>query len=532
MKRIVRWVGIAVLVLLLAVFSLPFLIDANQFRPMLESTLTKALARDVKVGNLKLAVLSGGVTADDLSIADNPAYSRNPFLRTKSLTLGVDLWPLIFSRKLHVTRLTIDQPRIDLLQSPAGDWNISSLGGGPAAKPGPTPAKGAGLDLSVNLVRITDGRLSVGQLHGSARPGVLENVGLEVRDFSSASAFPFTLSAKVGGGGDIKLDGTAGPLNSADAAQTPVKLRLKISQLDLAGVGLVESSAGLAGLLSLDGSGASDGRSLRLNGRVKVEQLKLAQKGSPAPEPVNFDFVLDHDLRKRAGVLRRGAIHIGSATASLTGDYAQRGESTVLDMSLSGSGMPVPQLAAMLPAAGIVLPAGSSLQGGTADARFTFQGPAALLVTSGSASLENTRLAGFDLGSKISMVAKLAGLKAGPDTDIQTFSSNLRIAPEGMAAQDIKLVAPAIGELSGSGTVSPSHALDFKMRAILHTSGGVMAALGQPGVTGVPFLIQGTSANPAFRPDVKAFAQEEVKSLDKGGLGKALNGLFSKKPKK
>jgi AsmA protein len=538
MKRIVRLFAIVLGVFLIAIFSLPFLIDANQFRPMLESTMTKALARNVKLGSLKLAILSGGVTADDLSIVDDPAFSRTPFLRTKSLALGVDLWPLVFSRKLHITRLTIDQPQINLLQSDAGDWNISSLGGksDPRVKQPPEPpATGGGLDLSVKLVRITNGRLSVAQMHGGGRPGVLENVNLEVRDFSSSTAFPFTLSGKIGSGGDIKLSGSAGPINSTDAAATPVKLNLKISQLNLANAGLAESSAGLAGLLTLDGAGASNGRTISLNGAVKIDHLKLASNGSPAREPVQFDFSVEHDLRKRSGVLRHGAIHIGSALASIGGTYAQHGESMVVDMNLSGPQMPVPQLAAMLPAMGIVLPAGSSLQGGTADAKLAFQGPAALMVTSGYVALNNTRLAGFDLASKVSTVAKLAGIKTSPDTDIQVFATNLRMAPEGMTAQDIKLVAPAVGALTGSGTVSPAHALDFKMRAALHASASVAAALGQSGDAGIPFLIEGTASNPIFRPDVKAFAEEKIKGLEKGDLGKTASGLiqgiFGKKKK-
>jgi len=138
MKRIVRWIGIVIVVLLVAAVALSFLIDANRFRPMLESELSKALARDVQVGDLKLALLSGGVTASDLSIADDPAYSRTPFLHAQSLTVGVELWPLIFSRQIHATELTLDQPQIDLLQSAAGDWNFSSLGGKSAAPAKPT----------------------------------------------------------------------------------------------------------------------------------------------------------------------------------------------------------------------------------------------------------------------------------------------------------------------------------------------------------------------------------------------------------
>src|SRR5580704_13848535 len=122
MSRILKIAAGAIGVLLMTAIALPFLIDANRFRPELESRLTQALGHGVKVGNLKLSLFSGGVTADDLSIADDPAFSPAPFVQAKSLHVGVDLAALIFSRELAVTGLTIDQPRISLLQAPSGDW--------------------------------------------------------------------------------------------------------------------------------------------------------------------------------------------------------------------------------------------------------------------------------------------------------------------------------------------------------------------------------------------------------------------------
>ena len=107
---------------------------------MLESRLSQALGREVKLGELKLSILSGSVTANDLSIADDPAYSRTPFVQAKSLAIGVEVWPLIASRQLHVTGLTIDQPAIALIQSPNGEWNFSKLGGSRAADPPKAPA--------------------------------------------------------------------------------------------------------------------------------------------------------------------------------------------------------------------------------------------------------------------------------------------------------------------------------------------------------------------------------------------------------
>ena len=131
MKRIVLIGGAVLVLLMLAVAALPFLIDPNAFRPMLEARLSQALGREVKLGELKLSILSGSVTANDLSIADDPAYSRTPFVQAKSLAIGVEVWPLIASRQLHVTGLTIERPPSRCIQSPNGEWNFSKLGGEP-----------------------------------------------------------------------------------------------------------------------------------------------------------------------------------------------------------------------------------------------------------------------------------------------------------------------------------------------------------------------------------------------------------------
>src|SRR5689334_21536285 len=129
MKRLFVVGGIVIVLLLGSILALPFLIDPNRYRPMLEKELSSALSREVKVGDIKLAILKGSVSASDLSISYAPAYFKVSFLRAKSLAVGVEMWPLITSRKLHVTGLTIDQLSIVLIQSQSGEWNFSSLGG-------------------------------------------------------------------------------------------------------------------------------------------------------------------------------------------------------------------------------------------------------------------------------------------------------------------------------------------------------------------------------------------------------------------
>src|SRR5258707_6071502 len=129
MNRRLKIVGIVVAVLIVIVVIIPLFIDANAFRPKLESELTSALGRPAKVVNLSLSLLSGGVTADNIAIADDPAFSQTPFVQAKSLKVGVELIPLIFSKTIKVTEIVLNQAVISLVHSQNGDkWNFSSLG--------------------------------------------------------------------------------------------------------------------------------------------------------------------------------------------------------------------------------------------------------------------------------------------------------------------------------------------------------------------------------------------------------------------
>ena len=522
--KALKIVGIVVVVLLLIAIALPFLINVNSFRPKLESELTEALGREVKVGNLSLSILSGSVSAEDLSIADDPAFSKDPFVRAKSLKVGVEVMPLIFSKKLHVTDITLDKPEIALLRDAAGKWNFSSLGNKSAATPKPASAPSSTPDLSVSKLDVKDGRLSVNRANSSIKPHVYDNVDISVRDFSPTSQFPFTITADLPAGGTAKLDGKAGPINSSDVAASPIEAQMNVKGLDLTASGFVDPSTGIAGIADFDGTLKSDGHVLRTSGTLKADKLKLAVKGTPATQAVTVKYATDYDLQKQGGTLTQGDVSLGKALAKLTGTYQSQGESTILNMKLNADGMPVDDLQAMLPALGIVLPSGSRLQGGTLSVNVGITGQVDKLVIAGPIRLSQTKLQGFNLASKMSAISALSGAQTGSDTSIQNLSTDARVAPEGVRTQNINLTIPALGTVTGNGNISPGGALDYKMNASL--SGGAvtgltqMAGLGGKGGS-IPFFIQGTTSDPKFVPDVKGMVGSQLK----GGLGGALGGL-------
>jgi len=538
--KFLKIVGVVLALLILAALALPLLINGNQFRPVLEERLSAALGREVKIGDLKLSLFSGGASASDVTVADDPAFSKDPFLRAKALAVGVELWPLITSRQLNVTSLTVDQPEIALLQSPAGDWNFSSLGGKAATPPAAaTPSTSASnadasaTDLAVKLVKISKGRLTLN--NGSkSKPRTLENVNIELRDFSATSSFPFSLVADVAGGGSVKLEGKAGPIPPADVIETPFDLNLKIVSLDLAGSGFAQPSSGIAGIVSVDGNAGSNGHTVNIKGKLKADNLKLAKGGTPAKRAVEIDVALSHDLSKQSGTLERSAVHIGAAQANLNGTYRLNEDSPAISIKLVGPKMALTELATILPALDVVLPAGSVIERGTLSVDLTSLGLVDRLLTTGSIVIDDARLNNFDLGSKMKTIQQLAGVQAEPRTTIQSLSASVATSPEGTIVRDIRVVAPAVGELTGFGTVSPQHALNFQMRATVKASSNILTAIGQKGDVTIPFLITGTSSDPSFKPDVKGAAKETLQQYTKDpskaiDAAKGIMDLFKKR---
>src|SRR3954469_2572574 len=136
-KKVLIGVGVAFALLILIALLLPLLVNVDHFRPEVQKQASDALGREVTIGELKLAIFSGGVTAKQISVADDPAFSQQPFLTAKSLDVGVDLMPLIFSKALHVNTLTLQEPQINLVRR-GSKWNYSSIGN----KSAPTDKRG------------------------------------------------------------------------------------------------------------------------------------------------------------------------------------------------------------------------------------------------------------------------------------------------------------------------------------------------------------------------------------------------------
>jgi len=553
MKRLLVIVGIVIGVLLLVIIAVPLFINVDSFRPDLEKKISTALNRQVHIGKLDASLLSGGASASDITIADDPAFNKGPFLKAASVKVGVQLMPLIFSKQLKVTSLTIQKPDITLLKNAAGKWNYSSLGATAQSQKTAPETSGKAPDVSVDKFEIVDGTVRVGHSsgHSAGKESVYQNVNLVAHNISATSAMPFTLSAGMPAGGTLNLEGTAGPLNPTDSAKSPLEAKITLKHVDLAATGFVDPNSGVAGILDFDGQVKSDGHKIHSEGEAKAADLRVIKGGQPAKEPIALDYKSDYALDSDTGTINAN-LHTGNSLTNASGTLNAKGEDTLANLKIVGKNMAVNDVEGLLPAFGVVLPSGASLQGGNINMDLNATGPLDRLVIDGPLKIEGTHLSGYNLGSKLGAIAAFTGNKSGTDTLIQTFSSALRVAPEGIKADNIVLDVPSLGIVTGNGVIAGDNSLDFKMVVKLSGAannllGSLTGASASAQSKGLPFLITGKTSNPVFRPALGgAVAGDLQNSLlqavqgkgnktdgqnQKPNLQDALGGLFNKKKK-
>ncbi|HEV2289342.1 MAG TPA: AsmA family protein [Candidatus Acidoferrales bacterium] len=320
---------IVIVVIFLILIITPFFIDADRFRPQIENALSGELGRKVEIGHLSVSLLSGSLKADEISIADDAAFSKEDFLTAKSLAIGIDVMPLILSRQLHVHSLDINDPQLQLLRTAAGQWNFSTLGGAapanakpaaatandppsdPPADPPATPATTTSManSITVDSLKISGATVSLRRVgEAMSATNVYQNVNIAAQNISEASAFPFQFDAKTPTGGKLNLTGKVGPLGNGDANHLPFDGELKAHSVP---------AEDIENLLAVLGYALPSGSSLK-GGTLEAN---LALRGplegfvSQGPVSLNNVTLAGYSLgSKLAGALGQSSAQTGNDT--------------------------------------------------------------------------------------------------------------------------------------------------------------------------------------------------------------------------
>ncbi|TKB72869.1 MAG: AsmA family protein [Nitrospira sp.] len=321
-----KWIlliGLLLLLLVMAIFSLPFLIDLTKYQEQYRPAIEQALNRKVTLQDIRLTIWPRiGARMAGFAIQDDPAFRAGPFASLASLDVGVKLMPLL-SGKVEVEEITLREPVITVLKNTQGVMNISTLGAQdhkapekrePAEKPSDESALKILALLAVDRVGITHGTLTYrDESTPTPTEYAVQNLEFLLRSVRlgqtptlhvTATVQPYNLP--------ITLTGAAGPLVES--------LDFKQIDLDLA-LGTV--------LLSLKGSAvAGHAHGTLTSPAIHSKDLPLAL---PLTKPVMItdvfvDVDADYPPKPNVPPLRmatinalRAAIGMGASSIGLTG---------------------------------------------------------------------------------------------------------------------------------------------------------------------------------------------------------------------
>src|SRR6204780_4429323 len=240
-------------------------IIAERRQTILDKVST-ALGRPLHADDIKVS-LGWGIMADvtGVQVADDPDFSKKPFIETGNAYARLQLLPLL-ARRIEVTEVVLDKPVIRIVQTRDGTFNVSTLGrkkihteqesgegeagkqgeggggkgGGaneesPMAEAGRAPA--ALGSLLVQNFSINDGTLAF-QTEGAPESATVNHIDLKVRDFGFQAPFTaaFTFAA-LSDQQNFDLSATIGPLVSngvLDIDAIPLSGKAKVGPIQLA----------------------------------------------------------------------------------------------------------------------------------------------------------------------------------------------------------------------------------------------------------------------------------------------------------
>jgi AsmA-like C-terminal region/AsmA family len=125
-KRLAWWLALPVVLIVVASWSFSFVLQAGWLRRSLSARLTATFGRPVEVEHFGFTILGGPqFEADSVTVAEDPRFGQEYFLRADRLTARLRLAALLHGR-MEFDRLSLSRPSLNLVRSIDGQWNVQT----------------------------------------------------------------------------------------------------------------------------------------------------------------------------------------------------------------------------------------------------------------------------------------------------------------------------------------------------------------------------------------------------------------------
>lgn len=314
--RIIRWVLIAVVLLVVVVLALPFLLPTSVYKVQIIEQTRLATGRTLTIdGDLNISVWPAlGVEVHKVRFANVEGAAEPDMATMDSLVVGAELWPLL-SGALKVSEIRLVNPVINLEidKNGRGNWLFEPQGAPPPPGAGdqpPPPSQTSSADFSFRDVTLAGGVLTYrDQRDGTAQrvEAINANVKLPSLDeplifdggltwnkeaitIATTVANPRALS--TGGKSALKAKIEGAVMNAAFDGEVDAKTSAVTGKVDFA-TGSARRLAAWAGVelpkvkgfgaMKLAGDLSADG------GRIAFKQTKLSLDGMNGAGNLSLD---------------------------------------------------------------------------------------------------------------------------------------------------------------------------------------------------------------------------------------------------
>jgi AsmA protein len=496
MKKALGIIIGAIAALIAAASLLPPFIDLGSYKARYLPLAEEALQRKVDVGEVRLSVVpTPSIRLSALSVADNPAFSQEPFFAARQIRLRLRLWPLLRGR-FQVEEFVLEKPVVNLVQQPDGTFNFADIGkkkdgagkkeqkeGLPKTK---TPVKAS--ELIPARLRIEEGNITF-QTKGQ-EPLQLRGVDVSLKDFSADRPFSYRVALSFPGLKPIALEGLLS-YQEPGATLTLKESRLRAQDIHFAVNGAVGDLTGIPQLnLTLGNDGFEVKPILQLLSAADITPKELEMSG-----PMGLRVAVKGPSNGLAAQVdaRLEGLTVNDPRAlngTVTGDIR-------LNIPLGGE-TPLPQ----------------SLRG------------------NGKLAAKDGALTNVDLVEKIQQITGLLGVseeQTGGATTFKTLETEFTLG-SGTANFERLFLASPVMEARGSGKMTlASPSLDLRIEVALAAeisarAGSAKAATffkDDQGRIVVPLRIKGPVKRPSVSPDSE--------KLIRKGMGQLFERFFRRR---
>ena len=242
-----KWMIPAAVLLLLCIAAIVAVLNLNSLvrrnKDYLLAQAEQSLGRKVSVGDAELTIFDGiGVRLMDFTLADDPAYSAEDFVRAKDVQINVRLWPL-FKKEFQIKKVILHGPVIHVIRNQNGEYNFATIGkkdkeqktrDEAKREKSPPVAKDAGAALFVSVVNISGGDLRYRDLKDGSDLR-LEQIDLKADDVDFSRPVNVELAAALfTAKQNLNVKARIGPFRpGVDVSQLALDGQVQADPLDL-----------------------------------------------------------------------------------------------------------------------------------------------------------------------------------------------------------------------------------------------------------------------------------------------------------